>query len=82
MRKKVEMIFSSDIEGNLTPIRLRMQVDDDLLVVAVKNSIQVESDVVGVPYLTYKADLLLNNRLVHAKLSYHISEHTWYVEMY
>jgi hypothetical protein len=80
MYKPVEMLFTSGIEGYLTPIRFRVQVEDELMVVPVKVPIiNEENKVPGTPFIEYTAKFVVNNQLRPGKLRYDIRCHTWEV---
>lgn len=69
MLKPVEMLFTSDKEGNLIPIRYRIDIDGDLLVVPVKNPIvKDENTLPGTYFIEYRADLVINNQLCPGRL--------------
>ena len=82
MYKAVEMIFSSDIEGILTPIRFRVQVDDELIVVPVKHPvIRDENKIPGSHIIDYRADFVINNQLRPGKLRFSGRDHIWSVDI-
>lgn len=80
MSKKVEMVFWSDLEGGLHPVRFRVDTEDNKVTCKVKSYTFVdETRISGHRVLNYRATIINNNKLQEVKLMYEIDEHIWKV---
>lgn len=78
MYKSVEMLFTSDIDGNLKPIRFRMHLGEEYLVVPVKNPIVTEKNKLpGSHFIYYRAEFIINDYLKPGILRYNGRDHIW-----
>ena len=82
MFKPVEMIFSSDLEGYLTPIKFRIDTEDGLIVVKVTNArLDLENQLPGSPIMDYKVNLVTNGIMKPGKIRFDGRRHIWSVEL-
>ncbi len=82
MYKPIEMLFSSDVDGLLTPIRFRLTTEEGPVVVPVKQPILTEENKIqGSPMLEYKANFIVNDQMRPGRLRFDSRNHIWLVEI-
>lgn len=80
MNKRIEMVFWSDTEGNLHPIKFRVDTEDDKVTCKVLMCVFIEENrFSGHRVLNYRATIDNNGTKQEVKLVYEVDEHRWNV---
>lgn len=81
MNRLVEMVFWSDTEGNLRPIKFRVETEGDKITCKIINSIFIEENrFSGNRVLVYNATIENRGQRQEIKLLYEIDGHIWSVK--
>lgn len=81
LNRRVEMVFWSDTEGKLYPLKFRVEAEEDKITCKILNSVLVEENrISGNRVLVYRAAIENRGKRQEVRLIYEIDGHIWSVQ--
>lgn len=77
--KQVEVICLFNEEGNIRPLKIRLQAEDETIVIPIKRLV-FEDKNIKLGFNRYRVEFLYNNRLIQQDLIYNLIECKWYLK--
>lgn len=77
--KQVEVICLFNEEGNIRPLKIRLQAEDETIVIPIKRLV-FEDKNIKLGFNRYRVEFSYNNRLIQQDLIYNLINCKWYLK--